>query len=149
MAGGGEFPQRQEPQGEQSPLQFVDPVLRGQMMSGFLSKHLGGGDYNENNGGIGYRSDDGLMAGYYRNSLNKHSLYAGKEFATDKYRLGPADMQLGAVLGGVTGYGKPVMPVVMPEVLGTMGDHTMALGMVPPIKGVTPATLALQLRKRF
>jgi hypothetical protein len=149
MAGGEELYPQPAPPGEASPLQFVDPVMRGQMMSGFLSKHLGGGDFNENNGGIGYRSDDGLMAGYYRNSLNKHSLYAGKEFTTDKYRLGPAEMRLGAVLGGVTGYGKPVMPVVMPEVLGSIGDHTMALGMVPPIKGVTPATLALQLRKRF
>lgn len=146
MAGGGEFELKTE---EKSPLKFIDPVIAGQLMTGFMSKHMGPGNFNENNDGLGYRSDDGYMVGAYRNSLNKPSVYLAKEFTTDPYKLGPLGLQLGAVLGGATGYGRPVTPVVMPEVLGTMDGSTLALGLVPPVKGVTPATLALQLRKKF
>lgn len=147
MAGGGEVQVKQDENSSQ--LVFVDPKIAGQLMTGFMSKHMGPGNYNEDNSGIGYRSDDGYMVGAYKNSLNKPSAYLAKEFTTDPYKLGPLGLQLGAVLGGATGYGRPVTPVVMPEILGSMDGSTLALGLVPPVKGVTPATLALQLRKKF
>ena len=129
-------------------LTFEDP-LRGYMTTGFLSKHFGPGKFNEHNAGLGFSLENGLMGGYYKNSLGKDSVYLAKEFKTGKKKLGPVDGQLGLILGGATGYGKPVMPIAMPEAILSAGEHAMALGLVPPVKGVTPATLALQYRRAF
>lgn len=132
------------------PLEFKDPQWLDQMTTGFLSKHLGADrKYNETNSGIGFGTKGGLLFGGYENSLWKPSLYAAKEWKTDPYRMGPVDLQAGLLAGAVTGYGRPIMPLLMPEVLGSMGDHSLALGLVPPIKKVTPAVLALQYRKKF
>lgn len=121
---------------------------RGWLMSGFLSKHFGTDkNFNENNTGIGYKSNDGWLGGYYKNSLNKDSLYAGKEFQTDP--LIGDKLRLAIVLGMVSGYNKPVQPLALPEVLYGNKEHELALGLIPSIKGVTPPTAALQYRKRF
>lgn len=121
---------------------------RGWLMSGFLSKHINPDrEYNEQNHGIGYKTHDGYLAGIYKNSLNKNSVYAGKEFQTDP--ILNDKLKLALVLGLVTGYNKPVQPLALPEVLYGNKEHELALGIVPPIKGVTPATAALQYRKRF
>jgi len=120
---------------------------RGQLMSGFVSKHAGSTPYNENNYGIGYRSPDGWMGGVYRNSLNKPSAYFGKEFTHD---LLPNRLAAGLMVGGVTGYGRPVNPLLLPELIYKMDkERAIAMGLIPPVKGVTPATIALQLRRRF
>ena len=120
---------------------------RGWLMSGFLSKHINADkDFNENNYGLGYKTNDGYLAGVYRNSLDKNSVYAGKEFQTDPIL---DKLRLAIVLGMVTGYNKPVQPLALPELLYGNKEHEAALGFIPPIKNVTPATLALQYRKRF
>lgn len=132
------------------PLEFKDPQWLEQVTTGFLSKHLGTDrKYNETNTGLGFGARGGLLFGGYENSLGRPSFYAAKEWKTDPYRIGSVDLQGGLLGGAVTGYGRPVMPLLMPEVLASMGDHSMALGLVPPIKNVTPAVLALQYRKRF
>lgn len=121
---------------------------KGWITSGFLSKHLGTDQkFNENNAGMGYKSEDGWLGGYYRNSLDKDSFYGGKEFQTDP--LIGDKLRLAIVLGLVSGYNKNVMPMALPEILYGDKQNETALGLVPPIKGVTPATLALQFRKRF
>lgn len=121
---------------------------RGWLMSGFLSKHINADkDFNENNYGLGYKTNDGYLAGVYRNSLDKNSVYAGKEFQTDP--LIGDKLKLAIVLGLVSGYNKNIMPMALPEILYGDKQNETALGFVPPIKGVTPATLALQFRKRF
>jgi hypothetical protein len=127
---------------------MADEDKRGWITSGFLSKHIDSDKkYNENNYGIGYKSHDGWLGGYYRNSLDKDSLYAGKEFKTDPI-LGDK-LRLAIILGLATGYNKPVTPLALPELLYGNKEHEAALGIVPPLKGITPATLALQYRKRF
>lgn len=127
---------------------MADEDKRGWLMSGFVSKHIKPSqDYNENNYGIGYKTNDGCLAGTYKNSLNKNSVYAGKEFQTDP--ILNDKLRLAIVLGMVTGYNKPIQPLALPEVLYGNKEHEMALGVVPPIKNVTPATFALQYRKRF
>jgi hypothetical protein len=121
---------------------------RGWLMSGFLSKHINADkDFNENNYGLGYKTNDGYLAGVYRNSLDKNSVYAGKEFQTDP--LIGDKLKLAIVLGLVSGYNKNIMPMALPEILYGDKQNETALGFVPPIKGVTPATFALQFRKRF
>ena len=129
-------------------LKFEDSP-KGYITTGFLSKHIGNGKYNERNSGIGYASPEGLLAGYFRNSLDKPSLYAAKEFTSDPISIGPAQIQAGLLAGAATGYGRPLTPLLMPEALASYKDHMLALGVVPPIKNVTPLTLALQYRKRF
>jgi hypothetical protein len=120
------------------------------LTTGFLSKHLGTDQkFNENNQGIGYVSPENWMVGAYMNSIGKPSVYGAKKFETDAYRLGPADLRAGLLAGAVTGYGNPITPLLMPEVSATFGERQLGLGFVPPIKGVTPAVLALQLRKKF
>lgn len=53
--------------------------------------------YNDLNFGIGYRFDNGFALGYYYNSFERNTFYAGKEFMfTDRWGI----MALGA-----TGYG--------------------------------------------
>lgn len=126
----------------------MDEDKRGWLMSGFLSKHINPDkQYNEQNHGIGYKNHDGYLAGLYKNSLNKNSVYAGKEFQSDP--ILNDKLKLAIVLGLVSGYQKPVQPLALPEILYGNKEHELALGIVPPIKGVTPATAALQYRKRF
>jgi len=121
---------------------------RGEMLSGFLSKHIGTDKkYNENNAGMGYRSPEGWMVGGYQNSLNRPSFYAGREFQTD---IIPNKLAAALMVGGVTGYDKPINPLALPALVYKMDqDRSLAGTFVPPIKGVTPATIALQLRKKF
>ena len=118
--------------------------------SGFLSKHLGTDkDYNENNTGIGYITPENILMGAYINSLKKPSAYVAKKFETDPYMMGPVAIRGGLLGGAVTGYNKSLLPLLMPEVSATLGDYQGALGLVPPVKDVAPAVLALQLRKKF
>lgn len=132
------------------PLEFKDHRLLDQVMTGFLSKHFGGDhQFNEQNTGLGVSTTDGLLFGGYRNSLNRPSFYAAKEWKTNPYMLGPVALQGGLLGGAVTGYGNPLSLLLMPEAIASMGDHSLALGLVPPVKNMTPATLALQYRKKF
>jgi hypothetical protein len=127
-------------------LDFKDPP-RGMITSGFLSKHFGTDkNYNEQNHGIGYMHPDGWLGGMYNNSLGKTSLYAGKEFRTP---LTEQLLDLGLILGLVSGYGGGLKPMAFPEIMAKWGQNEVALGAIPPIKNVTPATLALQYRRKF
>lgn len=123
---------------------LAEAAARGEITSGFISKHFGGPPMNENNFGLGYVSPQGWMAGAYRNSLNKPSLYAGREFTRNLF----GNVDGGVVLGGATGYGRPVTPLVLPELIYRNGDRRFAATVVPPVGGA-PATLALQVRKSF
>lgn len=119
---------------------------KGQVMTGFVSKHFGGGNFNENNYGLGYRTPEGWMAGAYRNSLDKPSVYVAREFLGNLFG---DKLKAGGIVGAVTGYGRPIMPMAMPSLVYDGDSGSVAATMVPPIKGVTPATLALQYRKGF
>lgn len=132
-------------------LKYEDPpFLQGQLTTGFLSKHIGSKQkFNETNTGLGYATKGGLLFGGYRNSLDRPSFYAAKEWTTDPYHLGPVEIRGGLLGGAVTGYGKPITPLLMPEVLAAYQAHQLALGLVPPVKGVTPAVMALQYRRKF
>lgn len=118
---------------------------RGEVLSGFVSKHFGGRPMNENNAGLGYRHPSGWMGGAYVNSLGKPSAYFGKEFTTPLTN----NLAAGLVLGGVTGYGKPVNALALPELIYQLDkERAIAAGLIPPVNGM-PTTLAVQLRKKF
>jgi hypothetical protein len=127
-----------------------DANERGELMSGFVSKHINPDhQYNENNVGIGYLGPGGWMGGAYKNSLNKTSVYAGREALRDLFGDRNNGLRGGVVVGAVTGYGKPLTPMVLPELVYRMGDQSIAGTFVPPVRGMTPATVALQLRRKF
>lgn len=121
------------------------------LTSGFASHHLGDKTgLRENNVGLGVKAPNGALAGVYRNSHDKTSVYAGREFATPAARLGPLELQGALTVGAVTGYeAAPVLPFAMPGVLATAGGVQAALGFHPSVRGVNRPSFALQIRKAF
>ena len=83
-----------------------------------LSKHLNTPvEYNERNLGFGVTretQDDSLIkmltAGGYKNSFNNPSYYAGGGLAK-RFGTGDYYMDIGGLLGGITGYDKAVSPM--------------------------------------
>ena len=53
--------------------------------------------YNDDNFGIGYQFDNGVLLGYYDNSFNRPTFYVGKEFLLTEH--------IGVIVYGATGYG--------------------------------------------
>lgn len=136
--------------GNAMDLSFEDPKLLKYLTSGFISKHVGADrKFNENNQGLGFMLSNGIGGGYYKNSLGKDSLYLVKELEKELGRIGQAKLMGTLDLGAVTGYHKPLTPVVLPGIGAELGNNRVNLGMVPPIPGVTPLTLALQYRRKF
>ena len=148
FSNGGEFIEKG------SPITFVPAKKDRYLLSGFQSSHVGtngrSGDfkYNENNAGVGVMID-GFAVGTYKNSINKQSVYAAKELRTQIAGDKQLGVDVGVLMGGVTGYKKELQPVVIPEVIAKMGDVEAAFVYVPPIKGLTPAVVAAQLRVKF
>lgn len=104
--------------------------------------------FNEFNPGFGleYRLNDKfhLVACAYRNSIYNTSVYAGAGYETD----GSKFLGFGVDAGIVTGYELPVAPAVVPYLrIGPRNDRfNVKLNVIPPVKGVTPAVVALQAR---
>lgn len=121
------------------------PAVSGALLTGFATHHFSGSNWCENNYGVGYRTESNWAVGYYKNSLCKPSFYVAKEFTTSQHR----PLRLGILLGAVTGYNTPVVPVVLPELV--FGYHNLEVALlVNPIKlKETPQFMALQLRWRM
>ena len=71
------------------------------------SQHYPAKDYNDANHGMYYIADSGLTVGGYYNSERKPSVYAGYS-----YDYGPFRLQAGVI----TGYSRPVIPMLAPSV---------------------------------
>ena len=120
----------------------MDGLLMGPMASYHFDRNAG---YNEVHPALGYMTPDGWAAGVYKNSLGKNSVYAGKEF---RYPLLPwldANLQAGVV----TGYDKPLLPALMPGLIGKFGNHEMNLMLMPPSEKTGKGGLALQYRRKL
>ena len=125
--------------------ELLDRVeLKPAVVSGFLSRHIDTTkQFNEANHGLGYRfSDPDVIVGYFRNSLNKNSLYAAYEARWQLW--GP--LQVGVAAGAATGYKYAVTPLLVPELVLQMHGVELSLTYVPGMQNVTPATLATQFR---
>lgn len=117
--------------------------------TGFLSHHAKG-EYRENNYGIGYEfHKDGRSyhVGYYRNSLDRDSVYAAVGFRI--FDLGRS-ATLGVIVGAASGYNLAITPIALPVIEWT---PTKSFGInfiaIPPIPNVTPFTAAIQFKWRF
>lgn len=125
--------------------QFLERVeLKPAVVSGFLSRHIGTAEqFNESNHGIGYRfGDSDVIVGYFRNSLDRDSLYAAYEARWQLW--GP--LQVGVAAGLATGYKYAVTPVLTPELVLQVRGVELALAYIPEIHNVTPTTIATQVR---
>jgi hypothetical protein len=131
-------------------------VIAQTVMTGFVSKHapcvnqspngLSTPCYNERNTGLGFRANSGGWSGYsvgfYRNTFDRTSVYVGKEW--QRQIVGP--LYVGLFAGGVTNYGRPITPFVLPEVILKFDPVEAALLVQPFGEG---RAAALQLRYSF
>lgn len=117
------------------------PSSAGTLLSGFATHHFQGQGWRNNNTGIGYRFDNGMAVGYFRNSEDRDSFYVAKEW---RYKY------VGVLAGAVTGYsGGKVIPLVMPELVLDVGKVEIA-ALINPIKiRETPQFVAFQIRYSF
>lgn len=84
--------------------------------------------HNNNNFGIGYKTDKGYLFGTYRNSFYKQTIYIGAEFMYNKY--------IGGLVGVATGYkvhyGHPIMPFAAGLIKVPLYDETKAVFSIVP-----------------
>ena len=95
------------------------------------SKHINASGYNEVNPGIGLEHDK-YIAGIYKNSFSKPSVYAGRTFSFNQYT--------GVKYGVVTGYGR-----LSPMVAGYLRLDHVEMVVIPP-GPKNPITLGFGLR---
>ena len=118
------------------------------LTTGFVSHHAKG-EYRENNYGIGLevRPNPQLSynVGYYRNSLDRDSYYAGVQYRA----ITVGNFAFGGMVGAVTGYRHSITPMALPFVEWSYKRVVVMATAIPPIPGVTPFTMAVQLKWRF
>jgi hypothetical protein len=84
------------------------------------SRHLPAHDYSNANPGAYVRTDDGITAGFYRNSIRRWSVYAG--WTTGVQLAGPLHADI--TLGAITGYERAaVLPLVVPSLALDLGRY--------------------------
>jgi hypothetical protein len=118
------------------------------IVSGFHSKHQSG-SFCEANYGIGYRQDSGEWAGWgagvYKNSLCRPSVYIAREWRTPIVN----GFDAGVMVAGATGYLRPVVAAIMPELILTIGSIEYVLIVQPFNVRYSPAFAAVQIRFKF
>ncbi|MDI1226879.1 MAG: hypothetical protein PSY14_04255 [bacterium] len=123
-----------------------------------LSHHFGQRSYWDENGqnrkwnetnygaGLEYQLSKHfyVAAGGYKNSIHRASFYGGVGAETN----GGKPLGLGIEAGLITGYEIPVVPSVIPYVrIGSRNAPVnLKINVIPPIKGLTPAVVAVQAR---
>ena len=116
------------------------------IVSGFESWHSDNrDDLNPHNTGIGYRLKDGWTMGAYYNSIRKWSVYAGREWQWKMIGDDKKSVNIGAVVGAVTGYRGGVKAMVLPEIIFRWDPVELGIIVIPRYTK-DPITVALQLR---
>lgn len=103
--------------------------------------------YNNANPGVYALTASGAGAGVYLNSHKRTSVWAGYRF--ESRPAGPFKASL--LLGGVTGYGATVTPMLSPSVSATLDAYTVRLSYLPrhPTKANSSDALHLSLEIRL
>jgi hypothetical protein len=106
-------------------------------------------DYNEANYGLGFRykadsPDISTIGGVYKNSYYRQSIFGGWTYTPVKLTA----VNLGVLIGGVTGYNKKILPLFVPIVMYQRDNLGVNLIGVPPLSG-TQSVLALQFEWRL
>lgn len=91
-----------------------------------FSQHLPAARYNNVNPGVYYRLKEGPVAGLYRNSIRRASLYAGYTWQYGRFDL---------TTGVVTGYSKGAQVLLVPSVRVFTAYHTnFRLAFIPRVE---------------
>lgn len=91
-----------------------------------FSQHIPAANYNNLNPGIYYRLAEGPVAGIYRNSVRRTSVYAGYTWQYNRFDL---------TAGFATGYTRGAQPLLVPSMaLFTYRGVTTRLVFIPRIE---------------
>lgn len=91
-----------------------------------FSQHIPKADYNNINPGLYYRLKEGPVAGIYRNSVRRTSVYAGYTWQYGRFDL---------TTGAVTGYTNGAQLLLVPSVaMFTVHGATARLAFIPRIE---------------
>ncbi|MEY4562196.1 MAG: hypothetical protein RLZZ618_1473 [Pseudomonadota bacterium] len=102
------------------------PAKAGTLGAHVVSHHFPNTGYNNINPGLYYRMDEGAVAGFYRNSLRRTSVYVGY---TWQYK------QFDVTVGAVTNYLRAVQPLLVPSVkLFTYEGYSTRLAFIPQVE---------------
>lgn len=100
---------------------------------------------NNNNYGVGYRTDEGLAVGTYFNSYHKQTAYITQEFMYNDY--------VGVVVGLVSGYQESTGLLITPMVAATakipLTETTTANFLVMPKVGKLAGVVHLAISYKF
>lgn len=118
------------------------------LVATLTSYHFDDGHHNQRNYGLGveHTLDEhwSLLAGEYRNSMYRTSVYAGAAFKP--WRLG--DFGFGFAGGAISGYLHHPIPMLVPTTSFERGSLGANLFFAPHVKDA-PGVLGLQLKARF
>ena len=113
------------------------PAVAGELLIHGPSVHFGGG-FNNENYGIGYAFDSGLVAGTYKNSIDNQTVYLG-------YCV-PLGGEWSLLAGAATGYQYSVVPAALVSYRVPMGKHWgVRVNLIPFGKGAVNLTLGYRL----
>lgn len=108
------------------------------------SHHWPARDYSNINPGAYVRTTEGWTAGFYRNSLRRVSVYAGRTFST---QLGVVEASI--TLGAISGYDRRVPLLAVPSVAVPVGAARVRLAVVPRAEKEGAAVLHLSVERSF
>ncbi|MFT3735811.1 MAG: hypothetical protein QM776_12430 [Rhodocyclaceae bacterium] len=124
-------------------------TLPNAVVSGFEAWHSERNDeLNGHNTGIGVRLFDGYTVGAYYNSIRRWSVYAGREFQWNLASNDYASLNVGTVVGFISGYIGGVKIMAIPEIVTVIKQVEVAVIIIPRYTK-DPVTIAGQLRYRF
>ena len=94
-------------------------------------------NFNNDNYGIGYVLDNGVVAGTFRNSLDNQTLYAGY-----LWRFHP---RVGLIVGAATGYEYPIVPAAILNFNAPISKQlSLHLNILPIKQGVANLAIGYQ-----
>jgi hypothetical protein len=107
-----------------------------------LSTHIPDNNYNNGNLGAYYLLDSGWTAGYYRNSINRDSYYAGY---TAHWHF------IDITMGAVSGYQDTIYPLVIPTIaFPRVAGFRLRMAYIPPVeKRISSHVLHLMAEYQF
>lgn len=118
------------------------------LVASLTSYHFDDGNHNQRNYGLGVErtlaEPWSLMAGEYRNSLNRTSVYAG--VAWKPWHAG--DFRFGFAGGVITGYLPHAIPMLVPTASWEHNRIGANLFFAPHVKDA-PGVLGLQVKVKF
>lgn len=119
-------------------------------VANLTSYHIRDADkHNQKNFGLGVEFSTNVprlsgVAGFYDNSFNRESVYFGVAWTP----LPLGDFHFGLVAGGITGYEKTAVPIVLPTMAWEHKRFGANLTFAPHVKSA-PGALGLQVKYLF